>query len=287
MSSIPPIPPPSGANPLRRSNSTPHLNTTTATDSLEQAAKPDSVSINGKANPAANTAENSAKASKPFYQPIIDFIQNMGRKIMDIFTPTSQEAIEKALTKSQLKSESYLTRIARNEQYLAIEGLSDLQKEVLTKDSQKAEKKLEKLVAQSNKLNAKFEKLTGVSAKPPEAKAEAKAATNEAVATADEAVETAAKASAKGTPQSTAEGAEKVAKEAAEASTKGTQQSTAEGAEKVAKEAAEAVEGVDADKAIQELIESFTKHVEDFAGKAKESFPGLIDSVAALLKKAA
>ncbi len=150
---------------LLRSRSEPILNA----NAPEQPSKPvqsDSVSINPKTKPAPN----SAKVSKLPYQFIIDFFQELGKKIMDLFTPTSKEAIEKALGDSKSKTEIYEARIISHEQRLNAEDLSEKDKKVLTEDIQKAQKKLGQYQAKIDTLGAKLDTLASNTAQATEAK---------------------------------------------------------------------------------------------------------------------
>lgn len=188
---------------LLRSYSEPILNTRTQAPLINS----DSVSIKTE---KAKPAPNSAKASKPLYQVVIDFFQELGQKIMDFFTPTSKEAIEKTLIQSKLKTEAYLTRIEQNKQYLKAEGLSELQKEVFNEDIQKAQKKLGKYQAKIDTLGARLDKLTRNIPKATETKVAQGVKTE----TATEAVNSASQKSAtEGFEKATQESAEGVLKE--------------------------------------------------------------------------
>lgn len=176
-----------------------------------QSITSDHVTISPTTNPEAikpettNSALNPAKASKPPYQFIIDFFQELGQKILDIFTPTSKEAIEKALLQSQLKTEAYEARIASNREKLDKGGLSELQKEVLNQDIQKAEKKLGKYQTKIDTLGAKLNTLASNTAQETEAKV-----------TQEVKNEAATKASSSASKHSAADGLEKATQESVE-----------------------------------------------------------------------
>lgn len=213
----------------------------------------------GKTGQSAEKAvQDTAKASKPFYQPIIDFFQKIGQKIMDIFTPTSKEALEKAVLKAEHKAGVYQGRLLFNQQTLEQEGLSDIQKELLEKDSQKIKDKLAKLETQYSKLTGKLEKL-GASGGETAATQATKKAGAEATSTAGEAAESASKTA-----------------------TKSVQQNTAEGLEKAAKETTEALEP---EKAAQEFLEGLSKQLDEISTQLKEKAPQYVDEFTNIIKK--
>lgn len=235
-----------------------NLNTSqsTATDASKtagEAAANTQTKAAGKAGQSTTeqAAQDTAKASRPFYQPIIDFFQKMGQKIMDIFTPTSKEALEKAVLKAEHKAGVYQKRLGFNQQFLEQEGLSDIQKELLEKDSHKVKDKLAKLETQYTKLTGKLEKLG--------------ASGGEAAAT-------------QATKKAGAEATESTRK----AASKSAQQSTAEGLEKAAQETTEAL---DSEKATKEFMEGLSKQLDEISAQIKEKAPQYVDEFTNLLKK--
>ncbi|WP_373532401.1 hypothetical protein [Vampirovibrio sp.] len=263
MSSVAPLS--TGGTPtpfLRRSSSSPNLGATGSTP-LSAPDKPDLVSIGTETTPAAKPAQTATTTAKPFYQPLIDFFQNLGQKIMDLFTPTSQAAIEKALIQSKIKLGTCSTRIDKAKQDLKMAGLSDVQKSVLNQEIQKAGKKLEKCVAQVNKLHTKLDKRTGplTQAAPPKAAAEVKS--NVATATQQQAETVLEEASNLANEQSGA----KTVQEAAQSILEGTDEDLAQQFEKLTSQAK---------ASLPELIDTL-----------KASCPELVETVTDLLKKMA
>lgn len=207
MSSSPPISSSGPAIPspsLRRSNSLPSLRTQTSTGSL---AATDSVSLENKVAPTEQAAKEAAKTGKRFYQPILDFFVNTYQKLMDFFTPTSKAAIEKSLAKAQLKSELYEIRIHRSQIALAQKGISNDVQAILTKDGQKAAKKLEALTPKIEKLAARYEKLIGATTAPTTTSKKAAAASTSA--STSEGVGQTARSTVADAAEETAEGLEK------------------------------------------------------------------------------
>jgi hypothetical protein len=206
----------------------------TRTSSIPDAAKIQGVDQATEA--AEKTAANPAPKSKPFYQAIIDFFQKLGQKIMDIFTPTSKEAIEKALIKANLKAHLQAGRIARNAECLKDETHTAIEKAALEQDTQKAKKKLAKTQSKHEKLSKKFQK-------------------HELKTT---------KAESKPAPQTTSE------KPATPAAGKTTKQTTSESVEKVTQEAAEHIKP---ENAIADLLDNIVKNPEAAMKKAESLVP--------------
>lgn len=211
---------------------------TTHTSSIPEASKIQEIS---KATETAEkTATNPAAKSKPFYQAIIDFFQKLGQKIMDIFTPTSKEAIEKALIKANLKADLQAGRIARNTECLKGETLTDIEKAAFEQDTQKAQKKLAKTQSKQEKLSKKLQKL-----EPKITAAESKLA-----------------------PQTTGEKPAKTA--TPEAANKATKQATSEGVEKATQEAAEHIKP---ENAFADILDNMVKNPEAAMKKAESLLP--------------
>lgn len=248
---------PSGLEQDTVNLNTSHSTATDASKTAGEATANTKTKAAGKAGQSTTeqAAQDTAKASRPFYQPIIDFFQKMGQKIMDIFTPTSKEALEKAVLKAEHKAGVYQERLSFNQQTLEREGLSDIQKELLEKDSQKVKDKLARLETQYTKLTGKLEKL------------------GEATAT-----QATTKAAAEATTSATGEAAEATSK----AASKSTQQSTSEGLEKAAQETTDAL---DTEKAAKEFMEGLSRQLDEISAQIKEKAPQYVDEFTNLLKK--
>jgi molecular chaperone GrpE (heat shock protein) len=168
------------------------LKTTTDTQTPTPAvnlAATDKVELHGSEPPAAKSKQAPAppKTPKPLFEPLqdlLDFFKKLYQKFMDIFTPTSKEAIEKSLSKAASKARKYTNRIFLQqalqspekgppELQASLEALTPTEQAFIVQDGQKAKKKLDALTPKMEKLHAKYEKLVNTSQSSPAAAEEA------------------------------------------------------------------------------------------------------------------
>lgn len=202
---------------------------------------------------AKKAATNVTPQNKTFYQAIIDFFQQLGEKIMNLFTPTSKEAIEKALIQAELKADLQAGRINRNTALLQQESLTTAQKAALEQDTQKAEKKLKTLTSKHEKLGNKLKKLEGH-------------LTNTEIKSASPNTEI----------------ADETGKKAPVAKVKTTQQATSETSQKIARETAEEINPANA---IGEFLEELLKDPEGALKKAESLYPEAEQAFLNFIKK--
>lgn len=143
---------------------------------------PETASDRVELNKKATAEAKEAKTSKPFYQVIVDFFESITQKFMDIFKPTSREALEKALEKADYKAGLYQSRIRENLNTLEKSELSETQKQLLEKDIEKAMSQRDQLLAKYETYSDKLNKLNGKSAAASGKEALSKASAGEEAA---------------------------------------------------------------------------------------------------------